>query len=185
MSFFDNMMNPNGQNKNASKNNGKAPNGHKQQVRKDDFTQEVGEEFSVRRAAKENDFQDQPQDVVSEANKNAFKEEFSDDMMNEPSQFGIQSYSKAGVTFEKLSETQARVNYSGLLAKSGAQEIFGVYGFGSNQNWENVTTVALNNQEGSFMSIIPVEQGKNINLAFKDSGENWDNNSGMNYTFVN
>ncbi len=118
--------------------------------------------------------------------KETFKEEFSEGLMNDVSRFGIQSYSKAGVTFEKLSETQAKINYSGLLAKSGAQEISGVYGFGSNQTWEDVSQLTMNKEsEGSFSAVIPVEQGKNVNLAFKDSVENWDNNSGMNYTFVN
>lgn len=115
-----------------------------------------------------------------------FKEEFSDDLVSDVSKYGIQSYSKAGVTFEKLSETQGKINYSGLLAKSGAQEVHGVYGFGSNQNWEAVTTLDLKKEGGdTFQAIIPVEQGKNINIAFKDSADNWDNNSGMNYTFVN
>ncbi len=124
-----------------------------------------------------------PEDVKD---KQSFKEEFSDDLVSDVSQYGIQSYSKAGVTFEKLSDTQGRISYSGLLAKCGAQEVYGVFGFGSNQNWEAVSTMDFNKEgEGVFQAIIPVEQGKNINIAFKDSAENWDNNSGMNYTFVN
>lgn len=122
----------------------------------------------------------------SDKEKETFNEEFSEGLMNDVSRFGIQSYSKAGVTFEKLSETQARINYTGLLAKGGAQEISGVYGFGSNQKWEDVSNLTLNKEgESSFSGVISVEQGKNVNLAFRDAGENWDNNSGMNYTFVN
>ena len=115
-----------------------------------------------------------------------FKEEYSDELTNDVSRYGIQSYSKSGVTFEKRSDTQAAITYSGLLAKNGAQEICGVYGYGSNQNWEEVSTLTLNKEgDGSFMAVIPVEHGKNVNIAFKDAAENWDNNSGMNYTFVN
>lgn len=122
----------------------------------------------------------------STESKQSFKEEFSDDLISDVSKYGIQSYSKAGVTFEKLSETQGKISYSGLLAKSGAPEVCGVYGFGSNQNWEAVTTLNLQKEGGdTFQAVIPVEQGKNINIAFKDSADNWDNNSGMNYTFVN
>ena len=70
--------------------------------------------------------------------------------------------------------------------KSGAQEVQGVYGFGSNQNWEGVSSIQLKKEgEGTFKGVLPLEHGKNINIAFKDSAENWDNNSGMNYTFVN
>jgi len=121
-----------------------------------------------------------------DAEDNTFNEEFSDDLMSDVSRYGIQSYSKAGVTFEKLSETHGKISYSGLLAKSGAQEICGVYGYGSNQNWENVTTLHFKKEgDGVFQAIVPLESGKNINIAFKDPAENWDNNSGMNYTFVN
>jgi hypothetical protein len=122
----------------------------------------------------------------SASGKQTFKEEYAEDLVSDVSRYGIQSYSKAGVTFEKLSETQGKISYSGLLAKCGAQEVCGVYGYGSNQNWENVSTIKLNKEAGdTFQAIIPVEQGKNINIAFKDPAENWDNNSGMNYTFVN
>lgn len=122
----------------------------------------------------------------SKSGTDLFKEEYSDDLTSDVSKYGIQSYSKSGVAFEKLSETQGEISYSGLLIKSGAQEVHGVYGFGSNQNWEAVSTLQLMKEgEDSYKAVIPIEQGKNINIAFKDSAENWDNNSGMNYTFVN
>ncbi len=118
--------------------------------------------------------------------ESSFKEEYSDELANDVSKYGIQSYSKSGVTFEKMSENQAKITYSGLLLKSGAEGIDGVYGYGSNQNWENVSNIPLNNEiPGSFMAIVPIEQGKNVNIAFKDYAQNWDNNSGINYTFVN
>lgn len=120
------------------------------------------------------------------AGKQTFKEEFSENLASDVSRYGIQSYSKAGVTFEKLSETQGKISYSGLLAKCGAQEVCGVFGYGSNQNWENVKIIQFNKEaEGAFQAIVPIEEGKNINIVFKDPAENWDNNSGMNYTFVN
>ena len=126
------------------------------------------------------------QENLKKNSSKVFKEEYSEDLTNNVSKYGIQSYSKSGVAFEKLSETQAEISYSGLLAKSGAQEVEGVYGFGSNQNWEGVSTLQFKKEgEDSYKALIPIEQGKNINIAFKDSAENWDNNSGMNYTFVN
>ena len=126
------------------------------------------------------------QENLKKNSSKVFKEEYSEDLTNNVSKYGIQSYSKSGVAFEKLSETQAEISYSGLLAKSGAQEVQGVYGFGSNQNWEGVSSIQLKKEgEGTFKGVLPLEHGKNINIAFKDSAENWDNNSGMNYTFVN
>lgn len=102
------------------------------------------------------------------------------------SRYGTQTYSHAGVSFDKLSESEARICYSGLLTKSGADRVIGVYGFGSNQNWENVSEVTLTRDyTGNFTATIPIASGKNVNFAFRDSAENWDNNSGLNYTFVN
>ncbi|NLP00321.1 MAG: carbohydrate-binding family 25 protein [Clostridiaceae bacterium] len=133
-----------------------------------------------------NNVKNEKQSNMKKNSSKSFKEEYSEELANNVSRYGIQSYSKSGVAFEKLSETQAEISYSGLLAKSGAQEVHGVYGFGSNQNWEGVSTIQLKKEgEGTFKAVFPIEQGKNINVAFKDSVENWDNNSGMNYTFVN
>jgi len=111
--------------------------------------------------------------------------EFGSDMAG-PSQYGTQTYSHAGVSFDKLSEDQAKICYSGLLAKSGADKVIGVYGFGSNQRWEDVSEVVMTKDAtGAFTATIHIVHGKNVNFAFKDSAENWDNNSGLNYTFVN
>lgn len=133
-----------------------------------------------------NNVKNEKQSNVKKKSSKSFKEEYSEDLTSNVSRYGIQSYSKSGVSFEKLSEAQAEVSYSGLLAKSGAQEVHGVYGFGSNQNWEGISTLQFKKEgEDSYKALIPIEQGKNINIAFKDSAENWDNNSGMNYTFVN
>ncbi|NLE26372.1 MAG: carbohydrate-binding family 25 protein [Clostridiaceae bacterium] len=133
-----------------------------------------------------NNMKNEKQGNMKKSSSKSFKEEYSEDLTSNVSRYGIQSYSKSGVSFEKLSETQAEVSYSGLLSKSGAQEVHAVYGFGSNQNWEGISTLQFKKEgEDSYKAIIPIEQGKNINIAFKDSAENWDNNSGMNYTFVN
>lgn len=111
--------------------------------------------------------------------------EYGSDMTG-PSQYGTQTYSHAGVSFDKLSESEAKICYSGLLAKSGADSVIGVYGFGSNQKWEDVSEVVMTRDAtGAFTATIPIVRGKNVNFAFKDSADNWDNNSGLNYTFVN
>jgi hypothetical protein len=179
------MLNNNGKNQkqNSAKKNVKSSGVSDRET----FEEEFSEEFSVKKSSN-----DAASGLYPESSKkaekigNSFKEEFSEGLVNDVSHFGIQSYSKAGVTFEKLSENQARINYSGLLATSGAQDITGVFGFGSNQKWEDVASMTFKKDpDGAFVAVLPVEQGKNINVAFKDSAENWDNNSGMNYTFVN
>lgn len=113
-------------------------------------------------------------------------EEIASDYVTDRNQYGTQTYSHAGVAFNKLSDGEARIDYQGLLEKSGATEVTAVYGFGSNQNWENVSMVTLTKDaSGKFVATVPIESGKNVNFAFRDPAQNWDNNSGLNYTFVN
>ena len=100
----------------------------------------------------------------------------------------IQTHTKAGVSFEKLSETRAKIKYSGQLAQNGAKKknIRAVYGYGSNQQCENISEAELIKEgAGTFSALLPLEEGKNLNMIFKDNFDNLDNNSGMNYTFVN
>ena len=137
-------------------------------------------ELSSKMTAKENGFSSDIVQSISESDS-----EVASDMLG-TNQYGTQTYSHAGVAFNKLSEGEAKINYAGLLSKEGASEVIGIYGYGSNQNWENVSSIPLaKDYSGNFTASIPIVNGKNINFAFKDMAENWDNNSGLNYTFVN
>ncbi|UZQ86194.1 carbohydrate-binding protein [Thermoclostridium stercorarium] len=109
-----------------------------------------------------------------------FKEEFSENI----SEYDYQPYRNNGVILTRLSDHSASVKYDGLLAKCGAEDVYTVVGYGSNSNWENVQTIRMNRVGNTFQADIPAIPGKNINIAFKDGANNWDNNSGMNYTFV-
>jgi len=179
MTLFDDMLSVRSGNSGRKKKSGKlspASYDPERNAFKGEFSKELntGENTESKRRKTDN---------KSDA---SFKEEYSEALAAKTSPLGVQSYSKAGVTFEKISENQARIKYSGLLAQCGATCIRGVYGYGSNQKWENVSDAEFMKEgEGTFSAIIPIQPGKNLNLAFKDSAGNWDNNSGMNYTFVN
>lgn len=109
-----------------------------------------------------------------------FKEEFSENL----DLYDSQPYQKNGVVLSKVSDHTVALKYDGLLANCGADDVYSVIGYGSNTNWENVQTIRMNRFGNSFHADIPAMHGMNINVAFKDSAENWDNNSGMNYTFI-
>lgn len=109
-----------------------------------------------------------------------FKEEFSESL----SMYDNQPYRNNGVIFTKISNDTVNVEYDGLLAQCGADDVYTVVGYGSNNNWENVQTIRMNRFGNTFQADIPALPGMNINIAFRDSAENWDNNSGMNYTFM-
>jgi hypothetical protein len=77
--------------------------------------------------------------------------------------------------------SRIQINYQGLLKNCGAHEVFLHYGF---DNWsKDVNTVRMDRSEtGEFVKDIQIEGDREINFCFKDALENWDNNSGRNYT---
>ncbi|MEW6770898.1 MAG: carbohydrate-binding protein [Bacillota bacterium] len=71
------------------------------------------------------------------------------------------------------------VRYKGLLAESGADRVFCHYGY---DGWNNPNTTEMRREpDGSFVTSLPVTGTNQINLCFKDSANNWDNNSGWNW----
>jgi hypothetical protein len=119
----------------------------------------------------------------------SFNEEFSMDMTTEPYGTNIKeldnSYSSNGVEIHDTRNT-IRILYSGILAKNGAKEIYAVIGYGDNLNWENVQEYPMHKLSGKkYELIFPVTRTGDINMAFRDSSNNWDNNSGRNFTFTN
>jgi len=109
-----------------------------------------------------------------------FREEFSETI----SEYDYQPYRENGVILTRLSDHTVTLKYDGLLAKCGADDVYTVVGYGSNSNWENIQTIRMNRIGNTFQADIPTMPGMNVNIAFKDSANNWDNNSGKNYTFV-
>ena len=73
-----------------------------------------------------------------------------------------------------------KINYQGLLKDSGANEVYLHYGV---DNWHKTNTVQMNRTEdGSFEAEIKADGNHELNLCFKDSAGNWDNNNGSNWT---
>jgi hypothetical protein len=73
------------------------------------------------------------------------------------------------------------LKYDGLLAKSGANDVFAHVGFDS--DWKDTYDYMMRRTPEGFETTIPVSKAKMLNISFKDSASNWDNNSGNNYTF--
>lgn len=93
-------------------------------------------------------------------------------------------YSSNGVFVTPISISvgdKVRVAYDGLLAKSGASEIFAHVGYGN--KWDDSTDLKMSRTTTGFEATIPVTYSTSLNLCFKDNADNWDNNSGKNYTF--
>jgi len=69
--------------------------------------------------------------------------------------------------------------YQGLLMQSGADGVYLHYGY---DGWQNVSTIPMTREkDGTFKAEIKPEGEREVNLCFKDSASNWDNNSGWNW----
>ncbi len=92
------------------------------------------------------------------------------------------NYSK-GVSFTTFGN-KVKVTYDGLLAKSGSDKVFAFVSYGDNNNWQNSSTYLMNStNQQKYELNIPAQNSKQVNVAFKDSANNWDNNSGKNYSY--
>ena len=118
-----------------------------------------------------------------------YNEEFSTDLTTD--HYGINmiernnTFLNSGVLLQD-SRSTIRLVYSGILAKNAAENLYAVVGYGNNLAWEDTQHYPMHkvsNEE--FELMLPVKRSGNINIAFKDAADNWDNNSGMNYSFKN
>lgn len=88
-----------------------------------------------------------------------------------------------GVSFSPYGD-QVKLTYNGLLAKSGADNVYVSLSYGDNKNWMNTSTLNMDKIEPQiFELLIPAKENGQLNVAFKDSASNWDNNSGKNYCY--
>lgn len=96
------------------------------------------------------------------------------------------NYTNQGITIVPniISEgDKVTLVYQGLLAKSGADAVYAHIGFGDGSNWQSPTYVKMGRTSNGFETTITINKMNNLHIAFKDSANNWDNNSGSNYVF--
>jgi hypothetical protein len=94
------------------------------------------------------------------------------------------AYIENGISTSKTSlkvGDSITVTYNGLLANCGADSITMHIGYGD--GWENKEFIPMEYDNGIFKASLVVDYSGSLNVAFKDSAENWDNNSGSDYTF--
>lgn len=72
-----------------------------------------------------------------------------------------------------------KVTYNGLLSECGANEVYAHIGWGD--SWEDVKDVKMSKTKSGFTATITAYNSA-LNICFKDTYNNWDNNNGNNYT---
>ncbi len=74
------------------------------------------------------------------------------------------------------------VIYDGLLAISGADQVYLHYGFGMHNNWYDVMDLPMFKTGRGWEQTFEVNDPSRLNFCFKDSANNWDNNTGHNWS---
>lgn len=73
--------------------------------------------------------------------------------------------------------------YNGLLSDSGADQVYLHCGYGTAQAWNGIKDVRMEKTERGWVKKFTVDDSSRLNLCFKDSANNWDNNNGINWSF--
>ena len=95
-----------------------------------------------------------------------------------------QLYEQNGVEISKATINvgdEVTLLYKGLLAQNGADTVYAHIGYGD--EWEEKDFLPMVKDEDVFKTTFMVNVPKSLNVAFKDGGENWDNNAQSNYSF--
>ena len=83
---------------------------------------------------------------------------------------------------DKLIENNTvKISYTGKLFQDNSEEVFAHYGFGN--NWDNLNEVKMEKTELGFQAEIELNSSDTLNLCFRNSNNEWDNNDGQNYIF--
>ena len=96
----------------------------------------------------------------------------------------LQPYEENGVRISKPELNvgdKVTLTYDGLLVKSGADIIFAHVGYG--EAWEEKSFLLMETGEDVFAVTFKALHPGTLNVSFKDSADNWDNNSTENYSF--
>ena len=83
---------------------------------------------------------------------------------------------------DKLVEnTKIKISYTGKLFEENSSNVYLHYGYGL--QWDNVSEVEMVKTELGYQAEIELMSSDSLNLCFRNSNNEWDNNNGQNYTF--
>ena len=84
-------------------------------------------------------------------------------------------------TDKLIENTTVKISYTGKLFQDGSEEVFVHYGFGN--NWNNLNEIQMERTELGFQAEIELTSDETLNLCFRNSNNEWDNNEGQNFIF--
>ena len=80
-----------------------------------------------------------------------------------------------------IGNNTVKISYTGKLFQDESEEVFAHYGFGN--NWDNLNEIKMEKTELGFQTEIELNSSDTLNLCFRNSNNEWDNNDGQNYIF--
>lgn len=84
-------------------------------------------------------------------------------------------------TDKLIENTTVKISYTGNLFQNNSEEVYVHYGFGI--NWNNLNEVKMEKTELGFQAEIDLLAYDVLNLCFRNSNNEWDNNDSKNYVF--
>ncbi|MCX8129217.1 MAG: carbohydrate-binding protein [Clostridia bacterium] len=75
----------------------------------------------------------------------------------------------------------ATVMYKGILHNKGADSVYMHIGY--SEDWKDAKDIKMSRTDEGFEAHLPITSREQLKIAFKDSANHWDNNSGRNYSF--
>lgn len=84
-------------------------------------------------------------------------------------------------TDKLIENSNVKISYTGKLFENNSDEVFVHYGFGN--NWDNLNEKKMEKTELGFQAEINLISSDSLNLCFRNSNNEWDNNDTKNYIF--
>ena len=84
-------------------------------------------------------------------------------------------------TDKLIENTTVKISYTGKLFQDESEEVFAHYGFGN--SWDNLNEVKMEKTQLGFQAEIELISSDTLNLCFRNSNNEWDNNDSQNYIF--
>lgn len=74
------------------------------------------------------------------------------------------------------------VQYQGLLARAGAEQVYLHMGYGPADRWQFISDIPMEKVGDTWEAKFEVTEDSRLNFCFRDNAGNWDNNSGRNWS---
>ena len=84
-------------------------------------------------------------------------------------------------TDKLIANSTVKISYTGWLFQNNSEKVFIHYGFGN--SWDNLTEAEMTKTELGFQAEIALNSDEALNLCFRNSNNEWDNNCSNNYSF--